>query len=78
METEQCYSNVATCDWHLSGRSVGGEPTVCKRLPSCRPTDAIVNLTTIKAIVIKSKNYLNYIHHQKLFSTIPLGISVIS
>lgn len=31
--------------------------------------DAIVNLTTIKAIVIKSKNYLNYIHYQKLFST---------
>lgn len=55
--------------------SPGGQPAArhfarSASLRPIRPTGAIVNLTTIKAIVIKSKNYLNFIHHQKLFSTI--------
>lgn len=65
------------CVWLTSRRAVmpGGHRGGCRfarfaSLRPRRPTGAIVNLTTIKAIVIKSKNYLNFIHHQKPFSTI--------
>lgn len=58
--------------------SPGGQRQKVDGLQDLRPfarlalptTEAIVSLTTIKAIVIKSKNDLNYIHHQKLLLTI--------
>lgn len=63
------------CVWLTSRRAVSGGAASRRfarfaSLHPIRPTESIVNLTTIKAIVIKSKNYLNFIHNQKPFSTI--------